>query len=48
MIDAIVSLSHLAWELRDSIDEIDVNPVIASAGEVVAVDALILCKTLGA
>jgi acyl-CoA synthetase (NDP forming) len=48
LIDAIVRLSHLAFELRDSIDEIDVNPVIASAREVVAVDALVLCNTLDA
>jgi len=46
LIDAIVKLSQLAWELRGSIAEIDVNPVIANAGEVIAVDALILCKTL--
>jgi acyl-CoA synthetase (NDP forming) len=48
LIDAIVKLSGLAWELRDSIAEIDINPIIASAGEVIAVDALILCKTLDA
>jgi acyl-CoA synthetase (NDP forming) len=48
LIDAIVKLSQLAFELRERIAEIDVNPVIASAGEVVAVDALILCKSLDA
>ena len=44
LIDAIVNLSRLAFELRDSIAEIDINPVIANAREVIAVDALILCR----
>ena len=45
LIDSIVKLSQLAWELRDCIAEIDINPVIASASEVVAVDALVLCRS---
>ena len=42
LIDAIVNLSQLAFSLRDSIAEIDINPVIANASDVIAVDALIL------
>ena len=45
LIDAIVRLSRLAYELRDSIAEIDVNPMLISATHAVAVDALILRKS---
>jgi acyl-CoA synthetase (NDP forming) len=45
LIDIIVKLSRLAFELRDSIAEIDINPVIATAGGAVAVDALVLRRT---
>ena len=44
LIDSIVNLSRLAWVLRDSIAEIDINPIIANASEAVAVDALIVLK----
>ena len=42
LIEAIVNLSQLAYEMRDCIAEIDVNPVIVDAGGAVAVDALVL------
>ena len=44
LIDALVSLSALAFEFRDSIAEIDINPVLVNTRQALAVDALILCK----
>ncbi len=44
LIDCIVGLSRIAYELRDLIDSIDINPVIASAETATAVDALIKLK----
>jgi acetate---CoA ligase (ADP-forming) len=44
LVDTICRLSELAYDLRDLVDQIDVNPVIASAGAVVAADALIVFR----
>jgi acyl-CoA synthetase (NDP forming) len=45
LIDAIVAVSHLAFDLSDSIAEIDVNPILVNQRQTVAVDALVLRKT---
>jgi acetyltransferase len=44
LVDAICRLSELAHDLADVIDQIDVNPVIASGATVMAADALIICR----
>jgi len=41
LIESIVRLSQIAWELRDCIESIDINPVIATSNDSLAVDALI-------
>lgn len=44
LIDCIVGLSRVAYELRDIVDSIDINPVIVGAETATAVDALIKLK----
>lgn len=45
MIDAICRLSELAADLSDIIEEIDINPVIATSSGAVAADALVVIKS---
>lgn len=40
--EAIVRLSELAADLREHLDEVDVNPIVARNDRVVAVDALVV------
>lgn len=42
LIKVIVNLSWLAFELRDNISEIDINPVIVNQHSAIAVDALVV------
>jgi acyl-CoA synthetase (NDP forming) len=44
LIDVIVAFATLATELGDAIDAVEANPVIASAGGAVAVDALLVVR----
>jgi len=44
LIDTIVKLSSMAYELKDVIAEIDINPVIVNSNGAVAVDALVVLK----
>jgi len=44
LIDTICRLSELAYDLKDVVDQIDINPVIVGASGVMAVDALIVCR----
>jgi acetyltransferase len=44
LVDTICRLSELADDLRDIVDQIDVNPVIASTVGVMAADALVVCR----
>ena len=47
LIDAIVALSVIAFEFKDSIAEIDINPVLVNDDEALAVDALIIRRKSG-
>lgn len=47
LIDAIVALSVIAFEFKDSIAEIDINPVLVNDNEALAVDALIVPRKSG-
>ena len=44
LVDAICRISELAGDLRDLIEEIDVNPVIVSAAGALAADALVVTQ----
>jgi len=44
LVDAICRISELADDLRDLIEEIDVNPVIVSAAGALAADALVVAQ----
>jgi len=44
LIETITSLSVMAHELKDYIDEIDINPVIVNQTSAIAVDALVVTK----
>ena len=43
--DVVVRLSEFAADQADSIEELDVNPLICAAGHIVAVDALIVRRS---
>ena len=45
LVDALWRLSHLAYDLRDSLREVDINPIIVGSSGAVAVDALIIGNT---
>ena len=45
LIETIVRLSQIAWEMRDCIESIDINPVIATPTDSLAVDALVIPRT---
>jgi hypothetical protein len=47
LIDAIVALSDFVLANDEAIEAIDINPLIAHAGGVVGVDALILTRSPG-
>jgi acyl-CoA synthetase (NDP forming) len=44
LVDTICRLSELAHDLRDIVDQVDVNPVIVSGNSAIAADALIVCR----
>jgi acyl-CoA synthetase (NDP forming) len=44
LVEALCRLSHLAFDLREGLAEIDINPVIVTPDGCVAVDALIVRK----
>ena len=47
LVELICLVSELAFDLRDIIQEVDINPVIAGAGGVVAADALVVPRVEG-
>ncbi len=47
LVRALMRLAALATDLGDLIGELDVNPLIAHAGGVLAVDALVIPRAAG-
>ncbi len=44
LIETVVAVSRMCYQLRGSIGELDVNPVIVNARHAVAVDALVVTR----
>ncbi|MFZ1813516.1 MAG: acetate--CoA ligase family protein [Rhizobiaceae bacterium] len=42
---AAAALSRLAWDLRDTLAEVEINPIIVGAGTAIAVDAVIRARS---
>lgn len=45
--DAAAALSRLAWDLRDTLAEVEINPIIVGTQSAMAVDAVIRAKIRG-
>ena len=44
LVETVARLSLLAWELGESLSELDVNPVLVTEGDAVALDVLVVGK----
>jgi acetyltransferase len=45
---ALAALSHFAWANRETVQEVDVNPLFLANDGVVAADALVVTRKPGA